>query len=189
MGQGSHILPKKIIFKSVLIELIISAPFTSFFFLLMLGFYVEPDITGKPLVDRLLAERVTVVHLWFALFSAAAFFSCMGSLVSCSSRDKDFTEDFENESFVLSMHIIGSIFGILLLLLFIGGFISGNLFPNFNDTGFIKIYHTFGNVQNWAKLFVWSFIAGFSERLMPDLFHNFSKTIEKSPEKIIEQKE
>jgi hypothetical protein len=65
----------------------------------------------------------------------------------------------------------------LLLLLFIGGFIGGNLFPDFTNIGFFRIYHSFSGIEGWAKLFVWTFIAGFSERLMPDLLSNFSKKI------------
>lgn len=179
MKTLSQLLPRKLILQSLVIQFLIGLPLFSFFILLMLGIYPEPGPTGEPLSFW---QRITILHMWLALFSAAAFFSCMGSLVSYLSRGGDLSEQFSNESFVLSIHILGSIFGILLLLLFVGGFIAGNLFPDFKDVGFFRIFHAFYSITGWAKLFVWTFIAGFSERLVPGLLTNFTKKISETSE-------
>jgi len=74
--------------------------------------------------------------------------------------------------------ILGAIFSLLILLCFHGGLVKGVLFPNLKvmatpnlPTPFLQFL--FGTVEasneDFAKLLVWSFIAGFSERLMPDM--------------------
>ena len=54
---------------------------------------------------------------------------------------------------------------------------AGILFPSFGETGFWRVYRTFASPNQWAKLLVWAFLAGFSERLMPDLLDNVAKKI------------
>jgi hypothetical protein len=55
-----------------------------------------------------------------------------------------------------------------MLALFIGGFVQGNLFPSFsNNTTWLTLNFRVGD---WGKLVIWSFVAGFSERIMPNLF-------------------
>ena len=55
------------------------------------------------------------------------------------------------------------------MLTFVGGLVGGSLYPSFtaaswSDLGF--------RLPDWSKLLVWSFIAGFSERFVPDLLNN-----------------
>lgn len=144
--------------------------------MLGLGIHPEPSY-GVALEARPMTEKWTILHFWLALFFSSAFFSCLGALMSYMSRNREINEDIKNSSFVLSLHLVGSIFGIIIFLLFLGGFVAGNLFPSFNDVGYMSIYQKFSGVQGWAKLFVWAFIAGFSERLMPDLLSNIAKRI------------
>jgi len=174
-------LPRHILLQSLGLELILVLPLISFLIFLGTGYYEEPLKWG-PLSKYSLNSRITILHLWFTLFFSSAFFGCMGSLVSYLSRGrKSMDEDFKNKSFVISIHVVGSIFGILMLLLFLGGFIKGNLFPYFDSSiGFLNIYRQFSGIENWAKLFVWAFIAGFSERLVPELLSNFTSKISKS---------
>jgi hypothetical protein len=169
-------LPRHLIIQSLAIQLLLFLPILSFFVLLGLGILEEPS-QGGDLASRTIGEKHTILLLWIALFTSSAFFSCMGSLMSYLSRNRDIKNDIRNNSFVLSLHLVGSIFGVLMLLLFLGGFIDGNLFPSFDDAGYLRFYHTFTGIQNWAKLFVWTFIAGFSERLMPELLSNIAKRI------------
>jgi magnesium-transporting ATPase (P-type) len=183
MKNSRNIVPRKIILQSLFIQFILALPLISFFIMIILNFYDEPQHYAE-LTQRSFGEKITVLHLWFTLFSSSAFFSCMGSLVSYLSRESDYLDDIENESFVLSVHIVGSIFGIMLLLLFMGGFVAGNLFPSFGYGGFFGIYHTVSSPQFWAKLFVWTFIAGFSERLIPNLLTNLASKITEKNKKI-----
>lgn len=174
----SYIIPKKLLITSAVYQVCIGLPLVSFFSLLMLGILEEPERYAPLSV----MQRITILSMWAALFSGAAFFSCLGSLVSYSSRGNIDDRYIQDGSFALSMHIVGSVFGMILLLLFIGGFVAGNLFPNFNDVGFYRIYWGFSSTEGWARLFVWAFIAGFSERLMPNLLENVARRIEKSKE-------
>ena len=79
---------------------------------------------------------------------------------------------------VLISPISGAIFAVILYLLFIGGFLKGNLFPEITTpmdkfTGGLG-FGVFANLTGpgtgveYAKLVVWSFIAGFAERFVPD---------------------
>ncbi len=154
----------------------IGAPFVLYFALLTLGYYPEPQ-SHVALEDRSPGERIAIMHLWIALFSAASMFSCVGSLVSHLSRLNSADVDVENESFLLSLHVLGTIFGIVILLLFLGGFVQGELFPDFRGAGFLSLHTQFSSVDGWAKLLIWTFVAGFSERLVPDLLMNISRKL------------
>jgi len=63
----------------------------------------------------------------------------------------------------------GAIFAVLLYFLFLGGMIQGALFPDI-DIKVEAFYITppVSGLENFAKLFVWAFIAGFAERFVPD---------------------
>lgn len=71
--------------------------------------------------------------------------------------------------YTLLSPMVGSILAIMLYLLFIGGIVDGNFFPKVTDyTGcnnhFKSLFYvTLGGPSEYAKLLVWSFLAGFSE--------------------------
>jgi hypothetical protein len=174
-GTQFYIIPRKLLFHSLAWQLFFAIPLISFFVFLILGWHIEPLRPGDG--TRTFAHRLTVLHMWAALFFSAALFSCIGSLVSYAGRDHSTEQNIQYGSLALSMHLVGSVFGIILLLLFLGGFIAGTLFPDFSNVGFFRVFHNFYKVQDWAKLFVWAFIAGFSERLMPDLLQNVARRI------------
>ena len=62
----------------------------------------------------------------------------------------------------------------MLALIFAGGFIQGSLFPRGLDSWFSVIYLH----QEFAKLLVWSFIAGFSERAVPQILRTFTERLQ-----------
>jgi hypothetical protein len=61
---------------------------------------------------------------------------------------------------------VGGVFGLLVVLLFLGQFVSGSLFPSIFSIGFTHLYLS---PPSWAKLMIWTFIGGFSERFVPEL--------------------
>lgn len=73
--------------------------------------------------------------------------------------------------------LIGATFALLLLLLFTGKLIEGRLFPTAEENDWytwIYLPHTL------ACLLIWSFIGGFSERLLPRVLKNLSTHLEQS---------
>ncbi len=78
--------------------------------------------------------------------------------------------------------LLGAVFAIVLLLIFLGGLVGGTVFPEFSPLksapigppGKIADWYFWANLYptgspDYAKLFLWSFIAGFAERLVPDI--------------------
>jgi hypothetical protein len=84
-------------------------------------------------------------------------------------------------SIVLIAPLMGAIFAIVLFWIFMTGAISGDAFPHFipdhmADSTFRGFMEggTPSSAQEWAKLGVWGFIAGFAERLVPDALTRLS---------------
>lgn len=76
------------------------------------------------------------------------------------------------------MPINGGIFAMVLMLMFIGGIIKGTLFPVYPDNIAVNSVETFNqwltstypvHGTDVAKLLFWSFVAGFSERFVPQI--------------------
>ncbi len=76
--------------------------------------------------------------------------------------------------------INGGIFALVLMLMFMAGLLEGSLFPKFPDLtvsniNSFKDWLSFSYPQTgsgMAKLFFWSFVAGFSERFVPRIIGN-----------------
>jgi len=75
---------------------------------------------------------------------------------------------------------VAIVFAFLLYFMFIGGLISGDMFPKFKNTLFgsggdyvsMQLFSTEVKPESYkdvAKLLVWSFIAGYSERFVPNV--------------------
>jgi hypothetical protein len=73
--------------------------------------------------------------------------------------------------------LLGATFATVLLFMFIGGILEGSVFPAFyaphsGNEGLSNFWFVWETVPTTAgeygKLFVWAFLAGFAERLVPD---------------------
>jgi hypothetical protein len=98
--------------------------------------------------------------------------------------------DFYVIAYSLVPVLVGIIGAVMIYLIFAGGLLKGDLFPEFvcrspvGDKGCDDFY---GFVHNWmprdpaanAKAIVWGFIAGFSERLVPNILNRLATDKEK----------
>lgn len=88
--------------------------------------------------------------------------------------------------------IVGGILATVLYCLFLSGLLSGDLFPGFcravidkykdpamaasQPNGFWRLLECQGNEpRDYAKLFFWSFVAGFSEKFVVDIIGQFER--------------
>lgn len=73
-------------------------------------------------------------------------------------------------SVVIVAPFIGAIFALVLYLIFAGELLKGGIFPDFSKNLDPKTGYLMGiSFQDWSKLLVWCFIAGFAERFVPDV--------------------
>lgn len=123
------------------------------------------------------------------------FVGAMGGLLSMQQRYQSVSREgdpidnisqlMQNWSRLFLPAISGAIFAALLYMLFIGGLLEGDLFPKLgsnpgntnNQDGtsmwdFLKHARP-GSSRDYAKLIIWSFIAGFAERFVPDTLSRF----------------
>ena len=111
---------------------------------------------------------------WWAIISSVLFFGALGSTVSFFSRQDLSPKEISRTRTLVGTQVFGAVFATLLFLAFVGGLVQGSLFPAFRSFGSSDV-SWFGLLffpSDWARLMVWSFIAGFSERFVPDLLNN-----------------
>jgi len=118
-----------------------------------------------------------------AIFSAVLAFGAIGSAVSLITRARNKNEIGNITPLeLISIQTIGAIFATILMLVFVADLIGGRLFPE--PELFYRIIYVHAA---FAKLLIWSFIAGFSERFVPNILNNIVKQVndtrEKEPEK------
>ena len=72
---------------------------------------------------------------------------------------------------------IGGILSLVLYLLFLSNILAGEMFPRFESDPIVPIgldslfaHHAVG-AANYAKLFFWSFVAGFNQKSVIDVVH------------------
>jgi hypothetical protein len=124
-------------------------------------------------------------HTSIAIAACVVYWGIVGGFVSSQRRMQSIPSDGDPLISVLGLDdagyylwlspLLGAVFAVILAWMFMGGIVQGTLFPNF-ETGPAGATW-FSNLFSWeplkgpseyAKLFVWSFLAGFAERLVPD---------------------
>jgi hypothetical protein len=132
--------------------------------------------------------HVTVVTIIVVMFvgQMGGFLSVQQRLQSSADIDPLFKElQLVNGSFSIAViaPISGAIFAIVLYFMFAGGLMTGGLFPHFGPAASPGTPATGGplditqflvqaaptGVEDWGRLLVWAFIAGFAERFVPDV--------------------
>lgn len=147
------------------------------------------------LVTEHFLRAVHYVDVWCMVFAAGA----TGGLLSLQRRLQSLPSYGESLSDLVELSgrmtvrftpIIGGVFAIVLFLVFASGLASGALFPtlppktNVSDfTAFIEHLQP-ENTLDWGKLLVWSFIAGFAERFVPDTLDRLIARSEQSKNKV-----
>lgn len=118
---------------------------------------------------------------WFVIVAAVS-----GALANEPSQPSERREltDQKTETkvyFLLWKAAVAIVFAMLLLLLFMSTLVSGELFPSFTNTsaGFVDMTAFLTQVDpetnaDVAKVLVWSFIAGYSERFVPNLLEKLT---------------
>lgn len=101
------------------------------------------------------------------------------NLPSGGQRNENLIELVYGRNSILSQSLLsGACFSLVLLFIFLGGLLRGGLFPDYPDQNGATFIHLLRTVSldgtQFAKLLVWSFIAGFAERFVPDFLDRFS---------------
>jgi hypothetical protein len=124
------------------------------------------------------------------------FVGAMGGLISMQQRfqsasnEGDLIENVaqlrQGRSSVLLSPVSGAVFAAVLYLIIAAGLLKGDLFPLMTHVGAsdeqagngVKLFNFIRDIEpekysDYAKLMVWSFLAGFAERLVPDTLSRF----------------
>jgi hypothetical protein len=90
---------------------------------------------------------------------------------------------------ILLIPINGGVFAIVLMLMFLSGILEGSLFPKYlhapiDHTRLVESFQTWLSATfpesgtDIAKLLFWSFVAGFSERFVPQIIRKAASKAE-----------
>lgn len=136
---------------------------------------------------------------FLATVASVVYWGILGGFVSSQRRMQNTHIDgdpllsvfgLDSASYYLWLSpLLGAIFAVVLLLMFMGGILSGTVFPEFSNVannlphrnGLTFFSFTWKTLPissgDYAKLFIWAFLAGFAERLVPDSLDRLSSKI------------
>jgi hypothetical protein len=143
------------------------------------------DVTGR--------GGVTIMIAVIVAGAGGGFVSSLRRLYSFQDifPRREYVQLFRKMNFYVAAYslvpaVVGMIGAVMVYLMFAAGLLKGDLFPEFHcASGACTDFHGF--VSYWspkdaaanAKAIVWGFIAGFSERFVPDILNRLGSTKEK----------
>lgn len=161
---------------------------------------ISKRVTGVILIGVGIILFVLLIHAlgWKeshpATLLTVLFVGAMGGLLSMQQRYQSMSREGDPIDNIAEMTqgwtrlflpaISGAIFAVLLYMMIIGGLLQGELFPALDEQVQIKTPNGVGllalleqvrpaSSSSYAKLIIWSFIAGFAERFVPDTLSSF----------------
>jgi hypothetical protein len=135
-------------------------------------------------------------HPTVALAACVVYWGIIGGFVSSQRRMQSIPSDgdplisvigLDSASYYLWLSpLLGAIFAVILTWMFLGGLLSGALFPSFTfpeggkNLGLVDfiLKGQLATTADYGKLFVWAFLAGFAERLVPDNLDRLASKLE-----------
>jgi hypothetical protein len=151
---------------------------------------------NKGILSNLLSSNAITPEAWakaikgIIILCIAAVAGATGSYLSALLRIlgiRDNNELAQNiVAFKLSYRalrlapLLGMLFAIILSLLFASGLIGGTLFPEVYKNQWMEILFDGKELSKWI---IWCLIAGFSERLIPDMLDKLSDEAKKADDK------
>jgi hypothetical protein len=171
---------------------------------LMVGFYTCVLIAILVLCGLHSQQQHPLIPAYFhtAIATAACvvYWGIIGGFVSSQRRMQNIPGDGDPLITVLGLDdaryylwlspLLGAVFAVILAWMFMGGIVEGTLFPAFapdpkDGTSFSGLFsgQLLKGPSEYAKLFVWSFLAGFAERLVPDNLDRLASKLDVSQQK------
>ncbi len=116
----------------------------------------------------------------------------IGGFVSLQRRLKNLSDDdlqllSRSRVYIWLSPFVGGVLALVLYLIFLSGLLAGDLFPQFvydKDAGvqdLLRLFHMRSEEpKEYAKLFFWSFVAGFSEMFVVNIIGSFEKSADRN---------
>lgn len=145
-------------------------------------------VAGAVLILWLADER-TKISLLLMIFLAGA----AGGVISNYLRLKEINPDNVESTAVFQVYvtpIISGTLGWIAYSAFLTGLVEGPLFPKFSgrETTYTDVYSMFNAIRpattmDAAKSLLWAFVAGFAEKLVPNVLDKLAGKVQPNSEK------